>query len=155
MGEDKMITIELFGDPIPQKRPRFSRAQNFVRCYDAQQKIKQGFQWQIKSQFREEPLTIPLAVDLVFFMPIPTSLSGIKKRQMANGVIPHMVKPDLDNLVKFTLDCLNLIAYEDDKQISELRAKKIYSNKPGTLIRLFPVANEQKETLYDNRARTS
>jgi Holliday junction resolvase RusA-like endonuclease len=69
MGEEKMITIELFGDPVAQKRPRFARKGAHVSCYDDQSKIKEGVRWQMRSQFREEPLTIPLALDLIFFMP--------------------------------------------------------------------------------------
>lgn len=148
-----MITLELFGNPVPQARPRFARRGKFVSCYDNQSKLKEGIKWQIKSQFREEPLTVPLALDLIFFMPIPQSLSGIKKRQMANGVVAHTKKPDLDNLQKFVLDCLNGLVFKDDAQISEIRAKKIYSNKPGTTIRLIPLADAKRELLYENCAR--
>ena len=124
-----MICIELFGNPIAQQRPRFARRGTHVACYDAQSKLKEGYRWQIKSQFREKPLTTPLALDLIFFMPIPKSTSGIKKRQMSNGIIAHTKKPDLDNMCKFILDCLNKLAFDDDSQIVEIRAKKIYSNK--------------------------
>lgn len=150
-----MITLELFGDPIPQARPRFARKGSFVSCYDNQAKVKEGYKWQLRSQFREEPWEFPIALDIVFFMPIPKSSSGIKKRQMANGVIAHMKKPDLDNLQKFVLDCLNGLAFRDDSQISEIRAKKIYSNKPGTLIRMIPLADEKRKLLYENCARES
>lgn len=153
MGDGKMISLELYGDPIAQKRPRFSRIGNHVHCYDDQAKIKEGYRWQIRSLYREDPLTIPLAIDLVFFMPIPKSSSGIKKRQMANGIIPHQKKPDLDNCIKFILDTLNGLTFKDDSQISEIRAKKIYSNKPGTLIRLIPLADEKRELLYENCSR--
>ncbi len=150
-----MISIELFGNPIPQQRPRFARRGNFVSCYDAQSKIKEAYQWQIRSQFREDPLAVPLSMDLVFFMPIPKSESGIKKRQKANGLIAHTKKPDLDNLVKLILDCMNKIAFVDDSQIVEIRAKKIYSSKPGTLIRLIPLSDEKRNLLYENCARES
>lgn len=148
-----MITLELFGDPIPQKRPRFARKGPHVTCYDPLSKEKEQLKWQIRSQFREEPLLIPLKLDLIFYMPIPQSLSGVKKKQMANGLIAHIKKPDLDNLQKFILDCLNGLAFKDDAQVCEIRAKKIYSTKPGTLIRLIPLANEGQGLLYENCAR--
>ena len=150
-----MICFELFGNPVAQQRPRFARKGAFVSCYDAQAKLKDGYRWQIKSQFREKPLTTPLALDLIFFMPIPKSSSGIKKRQMGNGIIAHTKKPDIDNLQKFVLDCLNKLAFEDDSQIVEIRAKKIYSNKPGTTVRLIPLADEKRKLLYENTARES
>lgn len=148
-----MITLELFGKPIPQKRPRFTRTGRYVKCYDEQKNLKEGYKWQILSQFREKPLEVPVSLDLVFFMPIPQSASGIKKRQMANGVIAHSGKPDLDNLLKFVLDCLNGLLFKDDAQICEIRAKKIYSNKPGTTIRILPLADEKRKLLYENCAR--
>lgn len=148
-----MICFELFGNPVAQQRPRFARRGNHVACYDPQSKIKEGYGWQIKSQFREKPITTPLALDLIFFMPIPKSSSGIKKRQMANGIIAHTKKPDLDNLIKFILDCLNKLAFDDDSQIVEIRAKKIYSTKPGTTVRLIPLADEKRKLLYENSAR--
>lgn len=148
-----MISIELYGDPVPQMRPRFVKRGNFSSVYDPQAKLKEGHRWQIRSLYRDPPLNTPLAIDLVFFMPIPKSTSGIKKRQMANGIIAHTKKPDLDNCIKFILDCLNKLAFNDDSQICEIRAKKIYSSKPGTLIRMIPLADEKRELLYENCSR--
>jgi len=148
-----MISLELFGSPIPQKRPRFCRKGKFVSCYDEQSKIKEGCKWQIKSQFRDEPLKVPVSLDLIFYMPIPKSFSAIKKRQMKNGIIAHSKKPDIDNLQKFILDCLNSIVFADDSQIAEIRAKKIYSSNPGTLVRIIPLADEKRELLYENCSR--
>ncbi len=155
MGDKSVISVELFGVPVAQARPRFARKGKFVSCYDIQSKLKDGYKWQIRSQFREKPLTTPLGLDIIFFMPIPKSASSIKKRQMENGIIAHTKKPDIDNLQKFVLDCLNKLAFEDDSQIIEIRAKKIYSSKPGTMIRLIPLADEKRKLLYENCARES
>ena len=148
-----MITFEVYGDPIPQARPRFARRGAFVNCYDPQGKIKEGCKWQLKSQFKEDPWEMPIALDLIFFMPIPKSASALKKRQMANGLIGHIKKPDLDNLQKYILDCLNGLAFKDDSQICEIRAKKRYATNPSTLIRMIPLADEKRNLLYENCAR--
>ena len=58
---------------------------------------------------------------------------------MLTGRISHMKKPDIDNLQKFVLDCLNEIVIRDDSQVVEIRARKVYSMKPGTLIRIRPI----------------
>lgn len=131
-----MISLELFGDPVPLARPRFFSKGKFTGTYDSQTKLKEGVKWQLKTQFREVLLTTPLTVDLIFFMPIPKSTSGIKKRQMANGLISHMKKPDLDNLIKYVLDCMVGTIIEDDNIIEKIIATKKYSNNPGTLIRI-------------------
>lgn len=148
-----MITLELHGNPISQNRPRFARKGSYVSCYDDQAKLKEGYRWQIKSQFREEALTTPISLEILFFMPIPKSSTAIKKRQMANGIIAHQKKPDLDNLQKFVLDCMNTMVFKDDSQICEIRYKKIYSNKPGTVVRVIPLADEKRDLLYENISR--
>lgn len=148
-----MITIELYGDPVPLSRPRFSKRGKFVKCYDSQKDIKEKFRWQIRSQFRDSPLTIPLCIDLVFFLPIPESTSKVKRKAMLHGTLLHMAKPDIDNLIKFILDCMNELAFEDDKQVIEIRAKKIYSEKPGTLVRMIPLTSISAGLLDENCAR--
>lgn len=148
-----MITLELYGNPVPQARPRVCRRGSKITAYDPKYIEKKEFQWQIQSQHREEALTVPVSLDLIFYMPIPKSTSGIKTRQMQNGLIGHIKKPDIDNLIKFVLDCMNKIVFADDSQVSEIRAKKIYSSKPGTLIRVIPQSDEKRQLLYENCAR--
>lgn len=148
-----MISIEIFGDPKPQTRPRFTRGSNFPHAYDSQKKFKESLKWQIRSQYREAPLKVPVKLDLLFFMPIPKSTPKFKQRQMVNGLLAHTKKPDLDNLIKLILDTCNGLLFDDDSCICEMRAKKIYSDKPGTLIRCLPLADERKELLYENCAR--
>jgi len=148
-----MISLDLFGDPVAKARPKFRRTGKFVQTYDPQEKIKEGIKWQLRSIYKNEPITTPVSIDIIFFMPIPKSCSGIRKRQMANGVIPHMKKPDLDNLNKFYLDCMNKIVLKDDCQVVEMRSKKIYSNKSGILIRVIPLSDEKRELLYENISR--
>lgn len=135
-----MITLDLFGEPQALQRPRFSRG----KVFDPQSRVKEGFKWQIKSQYRNLPLASPVSLDITFFMPIPKATSGIKKKQMLNGVCFHMKRPDIDNLQKFILDCLNNLVIQDDAQVVEIRTRKIYSDKPGTLIRIFPKSLHQE-----------
>lgn len=60
---------------------------------------------------------------------------------MIDGEIKHTKKPDLDNLIKFTKDCLNGVAWHDDSQVVEYGAmKKVYGDEPMTRI-LIEAAN--------------
>lgn len=151
-----MITLELFGEPQAQVRPRFSRVNNFMRVYDPQSSIKEGCRWQIRSQFREAPFPFPLSVDLIFYLPIPKATSKKLRTQMLNGLVTPMKKPDIDNLQKFILDCLNNLVFKDDAQVVEIKARKIYSTNPGTLIRIRSVSEQimglEKES-YEDLAR--
>lgn len=131
-----MITLEISGAPIP-----FSHHQGFGRrAYNPKFKEKQYCQWQIQSQFnRKAPIQGPLIVSVAFHMPIPKGTSKPRTRQMLNGVMHHIKRPDVDNLQKFILDCLKTIVFEDDSQIFEIHAKKIFSETPKTIIQIGEV----------------
>lgn len=141
-----MISLDLFGDPVAKMRAgRKGRL-----TYDPQEKLKEGYKWQVRSQYREEPLGCPVMIDIVFMMPIPKSTSKVKQRAMLNGQIHHMARPDVDNMCKFYFDVLNNLVLKDDAQVVEVHAKKIYSSKPGTYLRIIPMENQC--TLTDKNA---
>lgn len=136
-----MISLDIFGDPVPKKRARTFNNHGKIVTWDSQDKLKEGYKWQIRSQYREEPIQGPVRMDVVFMMPIPKSTSKVKQRAMMNGTYYHMSRPDVDNLQKFILDVLNEIVIKDDGQVVEIHAKKIYSSKPGTHVRVIPIEN--------------
>lgn len=137
-----MISLDLFGDPIPKKRARTFNNHGKIVTWDSQDKLKEGYKWQIRSQYREEPIGGPVALDVVFHMPIPKSTSKVRQRAMLNGTYRHCVRPDLDNCEKFLYDVLNGIVIKDDSQIVEVHARKVYSSKPGTYVRIIPLENQ-------------
>jgi Holliday junction resolvase RusA-like endonuclease len=135
-----MIFIEVDGEPISWNRPGIIRTKTKTVVYDTQKDLKKKIQWQMRSQYREEPLTVPIIVDLTFKMPIPKQTSAKMRRLMLMGMYHHYKRPDIDNLQKFYLDCMNELVFADDAQISEIRARKVYANIPGTLIRIRPIS---------------
>ena len=69
---------------------------------------------------------VPLSGSVITFaMPMPKSWSKSKRQRMAGE--PHQQKPDLDNLVKALFDAV----YQDDCQIWQFSAKKIWTDGPG------------------------
>ena len=78
----------------------------------------------------------PVAVSVVFMLKMPTNWSKAKKLLAQDQEVLPTKKPDVDNLVKTVSDALNGLAYDDDKQIVELSARKVYACKPGTVIRV-------------------
>lgn len=137
-----MIILDLDGEPVAQKRARFSSKTH--RCYNPQKKLKEQYQWQIRAFFRDAPFLTPVGLDIHFFLSVPHSTSKVKRRQMIQGLITASKKPDLDNLQKFILDCMNGIIYHDDSQVIEMRSRKSYAEKPGTLIRIYPLTHEER-----------
>lgn len=52
---------------------------------------------------------------------------------LANEIQPQK-KPDSDNIAKVVLDSLNKVAFEDDKQVSDLHVFKRYAQKPCVMV---------------------
>ena len=130
------MDIIIPGKPIAKKRARFSRRGKYVVTYNDQRKEEEGWILLAKSQITDFFKDI-VWVTLIFYMPRPKSHYGTGEksaRLKANAPIYHTKKPDVDNLVKFCLDCLNGLAWQDDSQISEMRVRKIYSEEPRTEI---------------------
>ncbi len=124
-----MIIIQ--GPPIPQKRPRIVQVRGKMLAFNPNAKelkrAKESVRPQIKECIKES-----VEIDIIFYMQIPKSLS--KKKQIALDGSWHDKTPDIDNCAKFTFDVLNGIAYDDDSQICEVHAKKIYDKNPRTEI---------------------
>lgn len=72
--------------------------------------IKERYRWEAKSQWRGEPLTGPLRVEVTLFF-------GTRRRA------------DIDNFNKLWADALTGIVWEDDSQIEELRIVKRYDRE--------------------------
>lgn len=125
------------GIPQTKLRPRFSRFKGKVRTYDSQAEEKDTFKWQLKARMRNEVIiTEPIKINIMFYMPIPKSTAGKKRVLMLDGTVKHTKKPDLDNVLKFALDCMNNIVYDDDKQIYSATTAKYYAIEPRTEITL-------------------
>lgn len=122
-----MIKLIIPGIPIAKARPKFSVQGGFARAYTPAKtrNYEELVAWHGKLAF-PEPLDGPLFFDLLFVLPIPASTPKKRLQALIDG--GHIKKPDLDNLCKSLADGLNGIAYHDDSQIAELRARKVYGD---------------------------
>lgn len=140
-----MIFIDVAGEPISWNRPGIIVRKGKAVVYDTQKREKEQVKWQIRSQYREAPLSVPISLEVTFIFPIPKSVSKPIRASMLNGNYFHMIKPDTDNCLKFIMDCMNELVYVDDAQISFLSGRKTYGTMPGTSIRI--------QTLNVNQSR--
>lgn len=129
------FNIIIPGPPIPAARPRvlksgFSFSPHHSKLLKAKTIIRQ--QWN-----SDLIINSPVSIKLLFFMPIPKSLSKKKQDILHCQCLPHTKKPDIDNLVKFYMDCLNGVVYYDDSYVYSISAKKNYSFNPRTEIYLL------------------
>ena len=147
---DKILFYEVLGTPLSWLSPISSGK----RFYDKRALHKKQVTWQLKSQVNHPPLSGPLLVDLLFYMPIPKSSSKVKKRQMLNGMILPIGKPDRTNLAKLMEDCLEHAGIlSNDSIIVDGRAKKIYGDIPKTVIRIVPVSLLNQVEIYEDIER--
>ena len=138
-----MITLTIPEKPIAKKRPRFvtrdprGKALSHVKTINIQETEEGRFLFHIYKQWKQEPLEDAIFLQIMFYMPIPKSGSKRIVALMKSGEIKHTKKPDLDNLIKFTKDCLNGVVWKDDSQVCSIVAQKQYDPKPQTIISIF------------------
>jgi len=134
-----MIVLTIEGEPTAWMRPGFNHKTGAI--YDQQKKEKEQCRWQLRAQMPENMLTVPLELDFVFYFAIPKTTSTAKRKQMLRDEIHHMIKPDNDNLQKYLLDCMTGVIYEDDCQVVDIHARKVYGDSPRTVICVRPLSS--------------
>ncbi|MFJ8513397.1 RusA family crossover junction endodeoxyribonuclease [Lysinibacillus xylanilyticus] len=127
-----VLKIEIPGDVQAQQRPKFSRYGNNVSVRDPKEsKDYKSFVRLVAAQVAPDELIteeIRLCIDV--YRKIPKSFSKKKHQQAVDGVLKPTTKPDIDNLVKGIKDGLSKVLWHDDSQVTELVARKLYSDNP-------------------------
>jgi Holliday junction resolvase RusA-like endonuclease len=128
-----MLHFQIDTTPIAKGRPRYAKRGNFVQTYTPKTTVV--YETLIRENAKlamgsSEPLETPLNVLLMFGMPIPSSTPKKLLEGYLNGSIPHIKKPDVDNLAKSVLDAMNGVVYVDDCKIVRLTIEKKYSKLP-------------------------
>ena len=126
------MEIVVYGEPIPQGRPRFTKTGH---TYDPQRSrnYKQLVRFWVTQYLKKidgfTPYENALCVDLTFYLGIPTSWSKQKRIQASQGVIRPTSKRlgDLDNIVKSVTDACTGLLWVDDSIITDLSARKRYT----------------------------
>ncbi len=154
------MQIEILGNPIAKQRARSFMRHGKMATYDPQHKEKEETKEIMLAQLKDalnsanksrmmEASNLArgelFSVTLYFGMPIPRSFNQFKVKAILWGLAKPNTKPDIDNLVKFYLDCANGILFPDDRMIVHLTASKSYSRNPMTIMEVIPM---QKETIH-------
>lgn len=130
-----VLTFEIPGQPIAKQRHRTSGK----RTYNPQSEIERAVQWEIKKQLQAgyELIKTPLILAIDAYFPRPASHYGTGKnvdKLKPSAPKYHTNKPDHDNIIKFYMDCMNKLVFEDDTQIVAFdRCGKLWAHKnaPG------------------------
>lgn len=126
------MKFTIHATPKPKGRPRVTRS-GHAFTPKATREYEQLIinEWEVQHS-QVTPIENPIAVRVIFHMPIPKATSNKARERMAAGLEVPAKKPDIDNLLKAVLDALNGKAYHDDNQIVEISAEKRYSSNPRT-----------------------
>lgn len=136
--------------PEPQARPRFSSRGSFVQTYDPpkSKKYKKKVIEIAKQYAPSSPISNPIRMGIVFYVPIPKSKSKVWRQRAIAGKEYPAVRPDIDNYAKAILDALNGIIFSDDGKIVELQIFKRYSDFPRTEIIIKELVTEVQAKLF-------
>jgi len=124
-----MIRLTIPGEPMGKARPRMTRGgivYTPAKTVNYETFIKELF---IIKYPDFQPLEGPLRMSLSAWLKIPKK-SKKKMMAMEKGEIRPTKKPDMSNILKAVEDALNNLAYLDDKQIVELKIKKLFNSRP-------------------------
>jgi Holliday junction resolvase RusA-like endonuclease len=133
-----MIEVVLLGAPRGKERPRLTKA-GVVYTPERTREYEAALKYAAKQAMGDNPpLTGPLRMEMTVMLPIAQSWPKKRQAEARLGIAHPTSKPDFDNFAK-TVDALNLVVWVDDSQIVDARVRKIYSEKPGMLIRVSPI----------------
>ena len=128
------MTVKVYGRPKGKARPRFANGHAYTP------KATRDYEKLIGTCYTEQDgrkFTGKISLDVQAVFKIPESWTKKKKHEAVfEGKRPEC-RPDIDNIVKVVMDGLNGIAYEDDAQVVEIKASKVYGlGYEGVLITL-------------------
>ena len=144
MIEELSIKFTITGTPQPKKTHRtrsvFSkgRAISINYAHPDNRRAERYILSQILNELPPEPLKGPIIMNVVYYMPVLKSFPKWKKAFTECHDLPHIVKPDTDNLNKMLGDAFTKAGvYTDDAVVYQFNAKKIYSSMPRTEVKLI------------------
>lgn len=127
------MKIIIPGVPVPQARMKHSNRRGFVTTYDPKAKEKSTIRHILEASRCIDSFAYP-RISFLFHMPIPTSIPKKLKELYESGTLKHDKKPDVDNLIKLYLDCLDGIVIQGDQKVSLGPCLKVYHTDPKTIV---------------------
>lgn len=121
------FSLTVFGEPLSLARHRSTKA---GVTYNPSMKAQRSFLESCQHLIPTTPLVGPLSASLSFHFKRPKTHYRSHQKELIlkeGSDVYHIKRKDIDNLVKFVLDSLNKIAYQDDSQIAVLQCIKLYT----------------------------
>jgi len=136
------MKLVIDGDPLAQARLRHFTRGGITRIYDPDTKEKMKIKHLMTNSYTKKLMLHP-RVSFVFHMPIPKSIPKKWLKLYESGLLKHEKKPDIDNLIKPYMDCMDGITYDGDQKVQLGPCIKVYHPHPKTII----IMNETTQIL--------
>ena len=130
-----MVKFLIRVKPKPQQRHR-SRGRF---QYDPSSKDKEDFLLLAKQYAPKNPTSKPIELNLTFCYKRPRHHYTSKNKVLTlkkDAEFYKKSRADLDNLVKFVADSLQVVFYKDDSQIVSLNACKVWGSEDYVLVKI-------------------
>lgn len=127
------LMFTVYGEPVAKGRARHARRGNHVITYTPEK--TKTYENEVAMMAKAamgstKPLFGAVEVFIYLTYPIPQSYSKKRSEACLSGDEKHTKKPDLSNVIKSIEDGMNGIVYNDDSQIVEFHATKVFGEIP-------------------------
>lgn len=137
------ITFQVFGRPeqCGSKTPGQTKdGRLFVRDSNKNAKTwRRSVEIMAKKSSPDQPWSEPVVVTVEFRYARPKYHFRSNGELKPNAPVYVNRKPDIDKIVRNTLDGLTGYIFDDDKQVIGIKSAKVYSEKPGATITIKQV----------------
>lgn len=136
---NNILYLTIAGQPQAKQRSRKGKHGNWYNPQSEEMDIvKRHIKDQLPSEFILIDKKIPVILNATFFIEPSKSMATKKFIDLIkNEDIPHIIKPDRDNLDKYIMDCMSDIIFHDDCQVYSGELNKVWSMNPRTEIEVI------------------
>ena len=130
-----IVQFEVSGKCIPKQRPRKGKGGHFYTP-QATKDYEREVGWAAKLAMKGKKIfTGPVSCKIVIYHKIPASWTAHEKELAIQGLRTPS-GGDVDNCAKSCMDAMNLIIWNDDKQVTHLNILKAYAIDPKVTVHI-------------------
>lgn len=145
-----MIHFRYRGEAVGKGRPRVTRRGTHVHTYTPERTriFEDAIRFEFIASTCEEmpvyPAGTALKAEVIIAMRVPRSYPKKRREKCLSGEYRPTKKPDIDNVLKSIFDALCGFAMDDDSQITEIVAEKIYTEEPYVEVTIYPKDGDEQ-----------